>query len=78
MVYILTNCCITEQQTTAINKLIIVSILFLQSGHLAFAKLSILATAAMASTACNNGFDPLEPSDERVLKVKSPGVSLQI
>ena len=37
MVHISTNCCITEQQTTAINKLIAVPILFLQSGHLAFA-----------------------------------------
>ena len=38
MVHISTNYFIIEQQTTAINKLITVLILFLQSGHLAFAK----------------------------------------
>ena len=36
MVHISINCCITQQQTTAINKLITVPILFLQSAHLAF------------------------------------------
>ena len=69
MVHISTNYCITEQQTTEINKLITVPILFLQSGHLAFAKKSIRATAAMVSTARYNGVDPLETSNEQVPKV---------
>ena len=38
MVLISINCCIIEQQTTAINTLITVPIHFLQSGHLTFAK----------------------------------------
>ena len=38
MMLISINCCIVELQTTEINKLITVSILFLLSGHLAFAK----------------------------------------
>ena len=61
VVHISSNCFTTEPQTTATNKLITVPILFLQSGHLAF--------AAVASTAWYNGVDPLETSDERVPKV---------
>ena len=38
MVHISTNCCITELQTTVINKLTSVLILFLQFGHRALAK----------------------------------------
>ena len=38
MVHISTNYGIIKQQTTEINKLITVPILFLQSGHLVFAK----------------------------------------
>ena len=64
MVNISTNCCIINQHTTAINKLITVHIFFLQSGHLIFANCK-----AMASTAWYNGVDPLETSDERVPKV---------
>ena len=58
MVHVSTNCCITEQQTIAIDKIITVPILFLQSGHVAFAKYSIRATAAMASIAWYNGVNP--------------------
>ena len=51
MVHISTIFCINELQTTVINKLISVPILFLQSGRRAFAKKSIWAATAMASIA---------------------------